>query len=280
MNQNKILICGLPSSGKTSYLAALWYLLFHKEIPTALSLATLPATRDYLNSLSKKWTRTVEIDHTPTDEVQEITLRLKDENNVVELHIPDMSGETWDHIWVNRSCAVHAAEWANDAIGIMFFVHSDKIRNALDIITHNAMIGVEGKDAIDGELTEWSPEKSPTQVILVDILQSLALPPLGNGSRRIAVIISAWDKAEDAGMEPEEYLRVHLPLLHQFLRYSDYFTAVKIFGVSAIGGDLLVPAWHINEVSASHNGKVVMTADWGPAVSKKDRKSTRLNSSH
>lgn len=30
----------------------------------------------------------------------------------------------------------------------------------------------------------------------------------------------------------------------------------------------LVPAWHITEVSASHNGKVVMTADWGPAVSK------------
>ena len=30
----------------------------------------------------------------------------------------------------------------------------------------------------------------------------------------------------------------------------------------------LVPAWHIQEVSASHNGKVVMTAEWGPAVSK------------
>ncbi|OIP16037.1 MAG: thiosulfate oxidation carrier complex protein SoxZ [Comamonadaceae bacterium CG2_30_59_20] len=30
----------------------------------------------------------------------------------------------------------------------------------------------------------------------------------------------------------------------------------------------LIPAWHINEVSASHNGKVVMTAEWGPAVSK------------
>jgi sulfur-oxidizing protein SoxZ len=30
----------------------------------------------------------------------------------------------------------------------------------------------------------------------------------------------------------------------------------------------LVPAWFISEVSASHNGKVVMTADWGPAVSK------------
>jgi sulfur-oxidizing protein SoxZ len=30
----------------------------------------------------------------------------------------------------------------------------------------------------------------------------------------------------------------------------------------------LVPAWHIAEVTAEHNGKVVMTAEWGPAVSK------------
>jgi len=30
----------------------------------------------------------------------------------------------------------------------------------------------------------------------------------------------------------------------------------------------LVPAMHIMEVSASLNGKVVMTADWGPSVSK------------
>lgn len=30
----------------------------------------------------------------------------------------------------------------------------------------------------------------------------------------------------------------------------------------------LVPAMHITEVSAAHNGKVVMTAEWGSAVSK------------
>ncbi|GAB4398207.1 MAG: thiosulfate oxidation carrier complex protein SoxZ [Rhodoferax sp.] len=30
----------------------------------------------------------------------------------------------------------------------------------------------------------------------------------------------------------------------------------------------LIPAWHISEVSASLNGKVVMTAEWGPSVSK------------
>jgi sulfur-oxidizing protein SoxZ len=30
----------------------------------------------------------------------------------------------------------------------------------------------------------------------------------------------------------------------------------------------VVPAWFIQEVTATHNGKVVMTADWGTAVSK------------
>ena len=30
----------------------------------------------------------------------------------------------------------------------------------------------------------------------------------------------------------------------------------------------VVPAWFINEVTATHNGKTVMTSSWGPAVSK------------
>jgi len=30
----------------------------------------------------------------------------------------------------------------------------------------------------------------------------------------------------------------------------------------------LVPAWHIQDLSISHNGRPVMTAEWGPAVSK------------
>lgn len=30
----------------------------------------------------------------------------------------------------------------------------------------------------------------------------------------------------------------------------------------------IVPAWFIQEVTATHNGKPVLTAEWGPAVSK------------
>ena len=30
----------------------------------------------------------------------------------------------------------------------------------------------------------------------------------------------------------------------------------------------LIPAWFIQNVSATHNGKVVLAAEWGPAISK------------
>ena len=33
-------------------------------------------------------------------------------------------------------------------------------------------------------------------------------------------------------------------------------------------GGKVIPAWHITEVATTHNGKSVMTAEWGPAVSK------------
>jgi sulfur-oxidizing protein SoxZ len=30
----------------------------------------------------------------------------------------------------------------------------------------------------------------------------------------------------------------------------------------------VIPAWHITEVTAAHNGKPVLSAEWGPAVAK------------
>ena len=38
-----------------------------------------------------------------------------------------------------------------------------------------------------------------------------------------------------------------------------------------------VPAWYISNVTATHNGKTVLTAQWGPAVSKNPFLSFRFN---
>jgi len=233
----KILLCGLPASGKTTLLAALWHLLSQKDIPTALSLASLPQQRDYLSELSRKWSRFIPFGRT-SDEVHEISMRLTDETIDIDFHVPDMSGETWEAIWSTRFCSEAAAKWANAASGILLCIHVDKIRTPVDIMTCNAMANSAGRTRTETEPTIWSPDSSPTQVILVDVLQVLARPPLGNSGRRLAIILSAWDKAEAMNLSPEGYFQVHLPLLHQFLSYCNDFSEINIYGVSALGGDL------------------------------------------
>jgi hypothetical protein len=239
VNRKKILLCGLPESGKTTFLAALWYLLNNNhEIKTELSLGSFPSNREYLNRLAEKWCRFKKIDRTKIDDAQEIILHLKDETTEVGLHMPDMSGETWRTLWATRMCTPNAAEWSQSACGIMLFMHADKINLPIDIISRNELAQVLGEPPIAGDFASWSPYTSPTQVVLVDILQLLALPPLGRWGRRLAVIISAWDKAEESGIIPNKYLQMHLPMLHQFLQCSGIFSEVKVFGVSAQGGDL------------------------------------------
>ena len=39
-------------------------------------------------------------------------------------------------------------------------------------------------------------------------------------------------------------------------------------GLRKDANGVAIPAWHIREVSAALNGKTVMTAQWGPSISK------------
>lgn len=241
MSEKKLLISGLPSSGKTTFFAALWHLLSEHEVPIALSLSKLPENREYLNKLSAKWRRHTEVDRTPTDELREIHLALKNnKGEEVELYAPDVSGETWKGLWTDRSCSTKIAEWSKEACGVMLFLHADNIDPPVDVPTCNSMAG--GAPQGSGETINWDPTDAPTQVVLVDILQSLSRHPLCHNARNLVVVISAWDKAADMGQTPEQFVEFNLPLLYQYLRCSGDFTQYNIFGVSALGGDPDVPA--------------------------------------
>jgi hypothetical protein len=88
-----------------------------------------------------------------------------------------------------------------------------------------------------GQEIAWSPSLSPTQVQIVDLLQLLRLPPLQIGFRRIAIVLSAWDKVADEGRTPEEFLAERLPLLDQYLRSGADNWVWRVYGVSAQGAD-------------------------------------------
>jgi hypothetical protein len=86
--------------------------------------------------------------------------------------------------------------------------------------------------------TAYDPSLSPTQVQLVDFLQSAAsrrsrvpLPP-------IAVVVAAWDLVAGDGQRPDDWLKTRMPLLHQYLSSTSPSFPYAVFGVSAQGGQL------------------------------------------
>jgi hypothetical protein len=80
----------------------------------------------------------------------------------------------------------------------------------------------------------FDPARTPVQVRLVDLLQSLRLDPFSKRPFRIAVVVSAWDLAQ--AKTADEWLAKRMPLLDQFLRGGEIADSIRVYGVSAQGG--------------------------------------------
>jgi hypothetical protein len=84
----------------------------------------------------------------------------------------------------------------------------------------------------------WNPRDADAQVKIVDVLQSIATFG-GEQQWTLGVVISAWDvvKKQMGNITPEAWLTEECPLVSQFLTSSGQNFTIKIFGVSAQGGD-------------------------------------------
>jgi len=241
VSTKEILLLGLPSSGKTTFLAALWHLLVQEEVAKTMKLAKWPDTREYLNKLTQKWVRFQPVDRNLlTEDIKKIQLALQNGDEIVDFHIPDMSGETWEALWENRLCPADITDLVIESFGIILFLHADHIQPPVDIMTIDRQT-VSVQPASDSSPSPWNPKESPTQVKLVDLLQILIRPPFAHRNRRLVVVISAWDKVLEMNQTPEQFLMSGLPMLFQFLHFSYQYPSFKVYGVSALGGDLTLP---------------------------------------
>ena len=56
MSERAVVIIGLPESGKTTFLAALWHLITERDVETVLQFHTLRAgTTAHLNEIAARW---------------------------------------------------------------------------------------------------------------------------------------------------------------------------------------------------------------------------------
>ena len=240
MAQNSIVVVGLPGSGKTTFLAALWHLVFGREMPIKMELHNIArGNQTHLNAIADRWLRAEVQDRTDVGGDQVVSLNLLDEKkHPVQITFPDVAGEVFSQMWEQRECEPDAAEMLRNG-NVLLFINAPRIQAphwVHELSQQVAALG-GGVDEPDEEPVSWDPKLAPTQVQLVGLLTMLSEFPLDSGPRKLCVILSAWDKARGEGLVPAAFLEAKLPLLNQYLQTNSAQWEWQVYGVSAQGGD-------------------------------------------
>lgn len=238
-----LLFIGLPGSGKTTFLAALWHVLSDGSGATSLKLTKLSGDRAYLNQITKEWRECSQVLRTNLQAEQVVVLHLDGEGfGAFDLSIPDLAGEAFKQQLSDRRMSRRHDAFVQEATGVMLFLHPDVQKGTQLTVARRLeaeLPGANEESTGAGVDNTWSPELLPTQAKLVELLQFL----LERTQRklRVAVVVSAWDLVDKFGA-PHEFVARELPLLQQFLEVNGDLFEYSVFGVSAQGGDITVAA--------------------------------------
>jgi Double-GTPase 1 len=241
-HSNKCILMGLPQSGKSTFLAALWHVVESGEVDNSIKVNFLPIERDYLNKLRELWESCLPLERNKADFIQKIVLNITNNRNQVisDFIVPDVSGEMFELQFESRKLSSGYVEMLRSINGVLLFIDPDRlikpilISEAFPLICENC-----GPLTVQNNIKPWTHKGAPTQVVLVDLLQIITTY-LDSGIK-LGVIISAWDLIIEAPdpeykkLTPSEWLEKELPLLSQYIKANSNYFEAQTFGVSAQG---------------------------------------------
>lgn len=221
---NKCLIAGLPDAGKSTYIAALSYILEHPSEGQALRINIRNDDRTYINKLSEAWLNQEALERTTQGEFNRLTFSITDKNaEKFNLTIPDIAGEEFKSLIQNRDSFLE--EWDADCNGLLLF-----IKELPNIPILQEQIG-ETNQSSENTFPEFSVDLISIDIQIILLIKTLLKKfPIKN----LVLCISAWDELIDVYSKPVECIKDRFPMLYNFIMY--YFPDCKIFGVSAQGG--------------------------------------------
>ena len=221
---NKCLIAGLPDAGKSTYIAALAYILEHPSDEQALRINVRSSDRGYINKLSEAWLSQETLERTVQGGLNRINFSIldKDSSNFI-LSIPDIAGEEFKSLIQKRDSVLD--DWDSDCNCLLLFIN-----NLPNVHILQEQIG-EISPSSDNTFPEFSVDLISVDIQIVLMVKAL----LGKFNiNKLTVCISAWDELSEDFATPADCLIQRSPILYNFVKY--YFPKAQIFGVSAQGG--------------------------------------------
>lgn len=270
MDKKKVFMIGMPSSGKTTYLASLCRLLLYggQETGWKLDVKDVPEGFERVQILIKNINSYKAVKRTYGLELNNVALSLYNQNQEwMQFVVPDSSGEIFRDLVYDRRIASNIMDQIVESDMLLFFINvntmiseeriklgeksaikqlneeqGDKVtQSAEDIVEEYARDReneqIKSKEQVKNK--EKEQKKYNNQSALVELLQIIIY--LVPHSLNIRFVISAWDLVEKEFKQdkvtPKEYIKIKLPLLYQYLEFNSKLIDYEIWGVSAQGGD-------------------------------------------
>ena len=149
-----VVVLGLPSAGKSSFIAALSHVLQFKEVPTVLKFDRLSAEDKYLFELRAAWQNCKPFGRTTGGPVHSITLHLtNDQGDKLDVSFPDIVGEEFEEQWRGREWSPEFTAAAETATGLLLFINPltvEKPFSKADVAAaEDAILAALGEDESD-----------------------------------------------------------------------------------------------------------------------------------
>jgi hypothetical protein len=229
-----LLMAGVSSSGKTTFLAAL-YEFVRAAVPGAVRLREEPEDKEYFFEISQAWLRFQELGHSNIGAPRNTLLPLvTPDGQEFDLRIPDIVGESFAGAWEGKDWPADVVQIAQESDGLLLFAHGAHVEPPIKL--------PPGEDASSNRDAEngappWDPSGAPTQTVLADLLEGFR--DISPKPAPTAIVVSAWDRVlSKTEMTPATWLRTGLPLLWQMLEGRGETFPYEVFGISAQGGDV------------------------------------------
>ena len=232
MEKMNCLIAGLPDSGKSTYLGALWYVTQNAsgkiELALRASNENMPENTSLLEGLSRKWHNVEDMDRTSNDAPENISFLMcpMGSEDEISIEVPDFRGESIRQI-ITENQPSEFDDWCVKADNLLFFISDVKAGIFADDFEDDE----EKTDAAEKSTEEDKTDENPPVLelepknITPAAQNMLILRYLYENYRfkKIVICLTAWDKVikdnDGKPKDPKEYLMEQSPALYHFITF-------------------------------------------------------------
>lgn len=231
-------IMGYPSTGKTTFIAALWHSIQQKKTYTKYKLKKYVGNQSYLATIEKDWLTGKEVSRTflPVQNESLLLTLVDDLNNEINFSFPDFSGELFNNIYIDREISVELEKKICESHAFVLFLSPKTTYQPENIATIPLDIR-QGNDSEEENLNYDKVKHDSTAAKLIELLQIVDYL-CQSKCIKLSVIVSAWDRVCMYFQNPDEYIKKSLSMLWQYLKANSKIFNVKYYGVSAQGTEL------------------------------------------